>query len=438
MKRLQLHLTTLCILLVAACANLQGTVERSSITDSQTWEESFTVDENADFKLACRESDVFITTWDQNRVDVKVTLTVEAYEREELDKMLAAFKPSISGSNRGVSVQNPDCISETVTNRQTKIRINNQVIKVKSYRYRFEIRMPASNDLNAKVRFSTIKLGEHRNKVNLELYECEVTGNGINSLETIATLKFCDGTLGAARRMRLNTYESNLTLKTIKSLQSDLKFSNLRFEGITDAEITAYETDLDLGKTNLVRLDHNFGKTEISEARRLRLNAYEMELSLGQIDELIISNGRFSKVDVGKAGYMFMVGYESSVILNSVDSLELDARFCDVDVGLLQKSLKVSGYESDLRFSLISAQFNKISIDARFTQAELHLAKNSGYQLESNIAYGQLEIPESDLTGIRVERKGNNVKATGRTKDYNGDARVEISGYETKVRLHRD
>ena len=149
MRPQALILASLALLLTLSPAYSKDAV-KSVITDSRSWSQTFDVNQDADLNLRCRESDVKVETWDKNVVEVNVTLTVEAYDQEELDKMLEMFEPNISGNSSGVNVQNPDCTSEESNGKRTKIRINNQIIKVKSYRYKIDIKMPESNHLNAR------------------------------------------------------------------------------------------------------------------------------------------------------------------------------------------------------------------------------------------------------------------------------------------------
>lgn len=409
---------------------------RSTITESKTWTKSFEVNGDADLNLRCRESDVNISTWDENRVEVKVTLTVEAYEKEELEKMLTAFEPNISGNRTGVNVQNPDCTSEVVNNKQTKIRINNQIIKVKSYHYRFDIKMPKSNHLNAKTRFSKVKLGNHKGKISLEFYECEVQGEQIESIMGQVDMKFCDGTLGSIKELNINTYESDLTLDQSRILNMDSKFSKLKFSQVRESKITAYESELNLGITHSVHLSQNFGSCVIASAEEVELTAYEMTLEAGRINDFTITNGRFSKIIVGENKSLNVpAAYESDITVNSTSAVMIDARFCKIDIGHLQSSFQLASYESVIHVQEVSAELNYIDIEARFTTAEFKLQPNQGYRLNADLNFGSMEIPARDIDGIRIDRERQRFRAAGGAQGYDGDTRVRVKGYETTVKL---
>ena len=425
-------------LALMATNHLFSATGKGIITDSKTWTRSFAVNKDADLNLRCRESDVNISTWDRNEIEVNVTLTVEAYEQEELDKMLEFFEPNISGNASGVNVQNPDCTSEEVRNKRTKIKINNQIIKVKKYRYQFDIKMPETNDLNANTRFSIVKLGSHRAKVTLEFYECTIEADQINMSEGVCDLKFCKGSLGAANELRLNTYESDLSLRDMGKLNMDAKFSELKFDRVHEAKVTAYESVIDLGINHTADIKHNFGSLSMAESQSLNLTAYEMSLTAGRIKVLKIPNGRFSKIKVGKTiSAEITTAYESDITITESESIEIDARFCKLDVGELKYSFQGESYESDIHIHQISPELSSIELDARFSSAHFRMAENQQYQLEADISFGGIKIPEVDMSGIRIDKQQSNFRANGGSQNYTGDTRIRISGYETNVVLSK-
>ena len=414
------------------------TAAKSLITDSKTWTKSFTVNTDAQLNLRCRESDVKFTTWDQNRIEVNVTLHVEAYDQEELDKMLEAFAPNISGNAEAVNVQNPDCTSEQVTNRQTKIKINNQIIKVKSYRYSFNIKMPRLNHLNGKIRFSSVDLDNHKGNVNLELYECSIDAGQINTPRGTMDIKFSNGVLGSAKELNLITYESDLKFGVVRILTMDAKFSNLEFEQVRESRVTAYESDLDLGITHTVELKHNFGSFDITEAQQVTLTAYEMTFDADFVSNLIIPNGRFSKIKVGKNNKLEVpAAYESELLIGETGEIRMNARFCELDVGQLRSSLELESYETQVKVDDVSNGFSLLQLDARFTDAEFILANDQQYKLQADISFGSIEIPEADIEGILIDRERSNFRAAGATGNYTGETIVRVRGYQTTVKLRK-
>ncbi len=415
------------------------TSKKSTVTETKTWEKNFDVNSSAQVNLTCRQSDLSISTWDQNVVDVKITLTVEAYDPEEINRLVEAFEPSISGNANGVSIQNPDCVSETITHNKTRVKINNEVIKVKRYRYTIDIKMPELNHLDAKIRFSTVNLGSHKGRVNLAIYECELNAAKMSPPEAQIDIKFSNGNIGSAKAMTLNAYECQLGASAVKSLKMDCKFSEIVFNQVVDSEVSAYESDIDLGITNSVRLKHNFGKVSISEANNLELTAYEMKLLAGRIDHVTITSGKFSKITLGSTKSLNVVSaYESDFLVSSTESLKINSRFCKIDIGSLSQSLDTRSYESEFRINNISADFEHIIVDARFTSMELNLKGNKGYQLEANMSFGGMEIPASDLSGIKINKGGSKYVARGYALNQNDNSQIKVKGYETNIRILRE
>ena len=414
-----------------------GEGTKKTISDTKTWNKSFEVNSNALFNLSSRESEINITTWNENRIEIKVTLTIEAFEQEEIDKLFEAFEPSISGNASEVTVKNPACVQNVVsTPNKMRLKINNQVIKVKNYHFQFDVKMPATNSLNLKNRFGEVVLGNHKAEVDLELYECDVRGAQVNSTKTLASLKFSDGSLGASKNMVLNTYESDLNLTEIGLLSMNAKFSEIQFLKVTDATIDAYESELDLGRTNSVTIKQSFGKLKIAEAKTLNLTSYELEFETGSVENFNLPSSKFSKIVCGFAGDIVIdEAYENRMTFGDIKSLQMEAKFSNVDVAKVSGSVSATGYELRLLVADVSPSFNKLSFNGKFSNIHFKLSGTPTYNLKANLKYGNIEFPSENLENLKVDKKSNQVNVSGKTKGYNGNTLISVSGYETDVTL---
>ena len=409
-----------------------------TISDTKTWNKTFEVNTNAQFNLLTRESDITIATWDQNRVEVTITLTVEAFEQEEIDKLFAALAPSMEGSSNEVSITNPACVQQIIsTPKRMRLKINNEIIKVKDYHFSYNIKMPATNHINLKNRFGNVSFGSHQGKVDIELYECDFRGSGINSLATAASLKFSDGNLGASRDMKLSTYESDIALNRAERLNLNAKFSEIKFLSVRDAEINAYESDLNLGITNSVVAKQNFGTLIIAEAKTLSLTSYELTFESVSIDKLTMPSTKFSKITCGTVGELNIgAAYENRMTFGEVVSLEMEAKFSHMDIGKLEKFAIVKGYELNLYVGHVSNTFSMVDLNAKFSNASFSFEGSPGYSLKANLSYGNLEFPNENLEDLKVDKKGNSVNVSGKTKGYTGTSVISLSGYETDVSIN--
>ena len=415
-----------------------GVLTKNTITDSKTWSRSFKVNADALLNLSCRQADVKISTWDQNQIDVEVTLMVEAYDEEDLQAMFKEFEPGITGSAKQVDVVNPNCFSEITTGSKTRIKINNQVFKVKSYRYHYRIKMPKTNDLNSKVRFSDLELGEHRGKLDLELYECTLKASEVNVSEANMNIKFSSGTLGSAKSFVLKTYESDLIFDSTSKLSMEARFSNIKFNQALSANVLAYESDLDLGTTHDVKLKHNFGSFKISTAHSLELDGYEMKLEAERINHLSVPDGRFSKVSVGQVSSLSPVtAYESKFFIAKADSISISSKFCKLQVGTLNSRLDFKAYESNLDIMTLQSGYSAINIDAKFSKANIALGTGTGYELDAEINFGEVSVPEADRSQISIFRDGNSRKAKGYSNGGANSPKITVRGYETEIALSR-
>lgn len=410
---------------------------RSTITDTKVIKKSFDVNADAQFNISSREADINITTWNQNKVEVTVTITVEAFEQEELDKMLDALTPNITGSRTNVTVESPPCgQQEIVIGNRRRIKMNNEVYKIKSYRFQYDIRMPSSNHINLKNRFGDVNMDKHTARVDIELYECELKGSGINSSSTVANLRFTDGSLGSAKALNLKIYEGEVMLGEATTMTLDCKFSKVNILRARDVNLSAYESKVDLGVTNIVSAKQNFGKLKIAEAKVLTLKSYELDLEMGSAETITLSDSKFSKITCGQAGKVNITSaYECTMTFGQLQSMSVDAKFSSLNIGQLESSVILTGYESSLNIGMVTKNFTKISVDGKFCSANIVLNKDLGYALNANLSFGTIEFPKEKMENLKVDKSGNKITVSGKTRGYTGSSTITVKGYETSVNL---
>jgi hypothetical protein len=408
-----------------------------TITDSKTISKSFTVNPDAEFKLLSRESDVTINTWNQNKVEVKVTLTVEAFEREELDKMLNEMQVSIIGSSTGVDVQSDMCFKQQITTgNKTRIKTGTQTIKIKKYRFAYDIKVPRTNHINIKNSYGNLNLGEHIGRVNLSIYEGSVIGGRMAPSKGVISLKYSDATLGEIKDLDLQGYESEITLGQTTSLNLNAKYSKVIAGKTTDVQLSAYESNITLGFTNQVTGQQNYGSLTIAESKKVTLTCYELKLQTGVVNDLTLNNSKYSNITCSGAGSVSITNaYENDITLGQVVSLSGNTKYCKVDIGMLKKSLHLTGYELKCVINEVSPDFTSVAIDGKYSKVSANLRSGTGYKLTADLNYGQITYPESNFATTKNDNKNTRRVVEGKTKGYTGQSTISVKGFETDVSL---
>jgi hypothetical protein len=411
----------------------------SSVSDTRVINKSFDVNADALVALNARESEVLITTWSQNRVEVKVTLTVEAYDKEDMEKMFDEMKVLIEGNKEGVSIQSKlevKSVIQTGTRQRIKTK-NNGTIRVKNYSFSYEVKMPATNHLNLKNRFGNVQLGAHKGNLDLELYECSLNALQINAQKAVGNLRFSKGDLGNMKSLNLSMYESKLKAGNVGDLILNTKFSKLHAGDIGTLNLTGYESKLTLVNVQNLAGTHSFGSLTAASVNNMTLTTYELKLDIGNVEKMMLQDSKFSKFNVGTIGNLQGRNlYENTMVIGTLESAQVDSKFTKFEIGTLTSSLESAGYETDILVGTVKKEFSVLKISGKFCKNTLNLGSGSGFKLVADVQFGDVKYPEAKVERQSYTKRSNGFSMTGRSTGYTGSALIDFSGYENSLSLN--
>lgn len=409
-----------------------------TIEDSRTYHKTFNVNADANFFLNSREAEVHISTWSQNTVDVKVTITVEAFDKEDLEKAFKAFQVSIIGSKENVTVKGLSKIKNyTSFGNKVRIRTDDDNFKIKNYSYHYEVRVPETNNLNVKNRFGKVFLGTHRAKVDLELYECNVMAKQIDAEEARFTIKFSKGELGKAANTVIEAYEGTVDMLAAEELNLSAKFSTFSLDEGRNAVIEAYESKVSLPDMNELSLSHSFGNLKMGTANKVKLKQYEQHFEALDINELLAESSKFSSI---KAEHVKQVDlrdvYETRVELSQADDCSIAAKFSNIKIESLGKNYVLQGYETHTKIMRVLSNFNTIAINGKFMSNTITLNSKLTYSLSADLTFGTLDYPEGTIQETSYQKRSNGFSMSGTATAGAGTSKISLEGYEMKTTLN--
>lgn len=411
----------------------------STVSDTRIITKSFDVNADALVQLLARESEVKVSTWNQNKVEVKVTLFVEAYEKEDMEKMFEEMKVRIDGNKDGVSIKSMLEIKSVIqTGFRQRIKTkHNGTIRVKKYSFSYDVKMPAGNSLNLKNHFGKVELGAHKAGLNLELYECELEAGQLNAQNGVLNLRFSKGTLGKIKNLDLSMYESKVKLNNADQLSINAKFSKLNTGDVNTVNLTAYESKLVMGAIQTLDGNHSFGSLTASDINRLKLTTYELKLEVGNVQKLMLHDSKFSGITIGSVGNFSGHNlYENNVVIGTLETGNVDSKFTNFQIGTLRTSFESRGYETDIAIGTVEKQFSLLKVSGKFCRNTVNLAGGSGFKLIADVSFGSLKYPEDKLERQSYTKRSNGFSMSGRSKGYTGTSIVDFSGYENHLDLN--
>ncbi len=433
MKNLTFLKSLVSLLFCIVSFSLHAAKSKNVLVETSVVTSNFDVNANANVLINMREADVSISTWNQNRVEVKVTLTVEALDKEDIDKFFKEVKIKINGNAESVSVGVEQQFSGyLVLGTKMRLRTKNQgLLNIKSYRYKVEVKMPETNNLNLKNKFGKVLLDKHRANLNLELYECEILASEIDAKEALMTLKFSKGVIGNAQNLKLEAYEVEANLGASNNVFMNAKFSKLTFPDVSNLTFINYESTLRFANVTMLSGQQNFGALSFSRVKKSNLKLYEVKLNAERIDSLIFSSVKFSKISVNRVVYLYAVeAYESKFSFEAVKSLQSNDKFGHYNIGSLENEFVLAGYESNCNLIKVSPKFKEVKITGKFNKVKIGVPEESAFNLSANLKFSSVTYDALKMQVLSKKDDTNGYKLQAKSNGTSGTGVIVLEGYE--------
>ncbi len=230
MKTAILYRITLALVLVPSLIFANQTDWKGKQTKEKTIHKEFDVNSNATLRVSNSYGDLDITTWDQNRIVIDVTITTNGNNEEKVQKRLDDIDVDFSSSDEWVSAET------TWNKRKSKSWWNwgNNNVRMK---IDYVIKMPMSNN---------VKLSNDYGSINLDKL---------------------DG------RAEINCDYGKINTKELMSDDNKINFdytNNSYFEYIKGGKIVADYSSYTVGKTNDLEIVADYSKSTIETAEDIK------------------------------------------------------------------------------------------------------------------------------------------------------------------------
>ncbi len=227
-------------------------------TKEKTLHKEYDVNGNATLKVDNSYGNIDITTWNENRIVIDVTITTNGNNEEKVQKKLNDIDVEFSASSDMVSAQT------TFNKRKTKSWWNwgNNNVNMK---INYVIKMPITNN---------VKLSNDYGNINLDKLE---------------------------GRAEINCDYGKITTQELMADNNILTFdytNNSYFEYVKSAKINADYSSYTIGKTNSVDIVADYTKSNIEIAEDVDYNCDYGSLKVGKANN-VGGNGDYLSVHLG-------------------------------------------------------------------------------------------------------------------------------------------
>lgn len=324
----------------------------------------FSVNKDAKVSLNNRYGNLNITTWDKNRVEIEVTITVKGDDLDAVEDKLSSIHVDFNANASYVE-------AETIFGDKKNSWSWWKKSKNMNYKINYVVKMPKTNSIDLDNDYGTIYLDEISGKANINCdYGKIIVGELLASNNRI-NLDYCaTSTINYMKSGDLNIDYSKLNVNTSEKLRVNADYSTIKLE-----------------KTKSADFNCDYGSISIDDVEDINVNSDYVSVRLGIVRKNMDIDADYGSISVKNLAKDF-------------ENATINAQYTGVRIEV--DSDAVFNFEIDLQYASFKRDNDKIEFYESNSKSTKKYYKgkygkgNTGSTLKIKSQYGSVSIKENN------------------------------------------
>jgi hypothetical protein len=210
---------------------------------SKTIKKEYDVNSDALLRINNKYGNVETVSWDQNRVEIEVKITVSGNNESKVDSRLKQIDVKFSNSASEVSAKTVIESSSGWWNSGNKM----------NYQIDYKIKVPVTNSVNLTNDYGTISLNEIKGAAEINCdYGKILIGSLFHEDNTINIDYTSNSVIEFMNSGKINADYSNLTVEKSKSIKLNADYTDTTIENIEDLNFSCDYGKIEIGRANVI------------------------------------------------------------------------------------------------------------------------------------------------------------------------------------------
>ena len=313
----------------------------------KTVEKTFDVEALPNLVMDGKYSDFIITTWDQQKIDFKVKITVKSDKESAVRSLIDIIDVELSENCNTVTAKT---IFNTKTNRSF-----NASVSIKYY-----VQVPQDVLMNLQTKYGDITLDQVREKLKVEL-------------------KYGD------------FKADNILIDDIKNNAIEVKYGNINIDNVNQMALWLEYGDAKINTCDYIDGTLKYSKVFVTDMNHCMLELKYSDARIEKANKVLFVNTAYSDVKVRNVTNRLSVNMKysdlSATVTSLTPSVEIDGAYSDVVLHLDENAsfdYKLDSSYGDIKFK---GFFDKKSIEGRG-----HYGDGERGLLDITVKYGDVDI----------------------------------------------
>ena len=244
---------------------------------SKTIKKTYSVNADATVALNNKYGDLNITTWDKNKVEIEIIITVKGDDLEDVASKLNSIKIQLNANSSLVTAstifeENKSSWSWWGKSKNTNYKIN------------YIVKMPKTNSVNLNNDYGSIYLGNLSGSASITcdygkiaLGELSATNNSIN-------LDYCSSSsIIGIKGGSINIDYSKLTIDTSENIKLNADYSTVKFD-----------------KAGKIDFNLDYGSLTVNDVEKISGNSDYVSLRFGTVRKNLVIDTDYGSLTIKK------------------------------------------------------------------------------------------------------------------------------------------
>lgn len=231
----------------------------------------YVVNNNAALQVGNKYGNIVITTWDEDRTEIEVIITVSGNDDEDVVKRLNSLDVDFEATKSLVSART------RIGNFRARGRNINMEIN-------YTIKIPKNGTLGLNNQYGGIRLGKIYGGMNIDCQYGSLTIDEANAENNRIDLQYCGGShIKYIKAAQLKMQYSDMDITKAGKIVGDAQYTPLKIGDIGDASMTL-----------------QYGDFKVNTADKINLKAEYTTCKFGRIDNLLNIGINYGDINVSE------------------------------------------------------------------------------------------------------------------------------------------
>ena len=326
-------------------------------TKEKKYNQQFEVNADAELSIDNSYGNLDIITWDQNRIEIEVTVTVNGDNLKKVEQKLNEIDVTFEGSSNFVK-------AKTHFNRSRSwFNLNSSNVNIK---VNYKVKMPLSNSVDLSNDYGAINLNRLEGRAHISCDYGKVT----------------IGELLAENNSLNFDYTHHSTIGYMKSGKINADYSDFVLDKIETLELNADYTDSEINTVKTINYNCDYGKVIINHGGYIKGNGDYITQRIGSVHGNLTLKSDYGSIKIGR-------------LTKGAKQVNINSEYASINIG----------YDANYNFDFkIELKYANLKGDNDFTKENTRIensskfysgyrgSKNSGNYIRINSEYGSVKF----------------------------------------------